>query len=445
MMTFSLLSFTFLVYLVNDRQQAIIKTSNSMIDDMTSDIYMLYEKVESLSFKITEKERAIYYLSLALNTEHILIETLQKEINIYRDESNREKRTVLYSTREFIKKYGNLHDSIQYGDDPKRFIIADMIGGYGNRIFGLVSAFLISIMTDRALVITCPILKENMDFPFKGMTDMSSASKADRIESLVYQDTCYFEGNDIGETLSKITDFNQLSSAPVVHFITNCPLFHWIVKNPEVQRKMQEYGIVDRNGNPLSSFDVLGFFQNLMRPKPFLKQFIDNKVSQWRKENDIVIGLQIRVGTPPTGNITSSFVDNGYYLRNENFEMIWNHSFSLTKNHNRPKYFLATDSDIVVNMSKTIYKENITFFDGVIIHSYQDQSPSGIAKVLVDNYLLSETDEIIMTSGSTFGAIAAARKGTIPYYIFIDDNECKLSSRDKSPGKQYGNQMSLMW
>jgi len=69
---------------VNDRQQAIIKTSNNIIDEMTTDIYLLFEKVETLSHKMTEKERTIYYLIDNMQSDHILIQSLQKELDVYR-------------------------------------------------------------------------------------------------------------------------------------------------------------------------------------------------------------------------------------------------------------------------------------------------------------------------------------------------------------------------
>jgi hypothetical protein len=96
--------------------------------------------------------------------------------------------------------------------------------------------------------------------------------------------------------------------------------------------------------------------------------------------------------------------------------------------------------------AKEVFADRLQTLEGKLVHSAYLTEDDRLDRVLLDNYLLGECDEVILTAGSSFGAIAMARKGFLPWYITSDNSEpCNLANEDLSPGKLHALGSSIMW
>jgi hypothetical protein len=68
-----------------------------------------------------------------------------------------------------------------------------------------------------------------------------------------------------------------------------------------------------------------------------------------------------------------------------------------------------------------------------------------MTKAVLDNYLIGESDILIITPGSSYGAIAAARSGREPYYIDTTKKQCLKGSKSESPPFYKNNQNHRYW
>lgn len=130
------------------------------------------------------------------------------------------------------------------------------------------------------------------------------------------------------------------------------------------------------------------------------------------------IGIQIRIGTNNTS--FDPFVD-----LQKDAPKFWSCANALlkTKSSSRHpwKIFLATDSIDVKEQAKAHFGDHLLFFDGPIVHSGneqvtdesgKDRSIDGLLKVVVDWWLLGESQYLFRSRQSTFGRSAAIRRPT---------------------------------
>ena len=80
------------------------------------------------------------------------------------------------------------------------------------------------------------------------------------------------------------------------------------------------------------------------------------------------------------------------------------------------KWFIATDSDKIRSLIFEHYKEKSFTSNGTLDHTSLG-SKDGFRRAVLDVELLSKCDEVIVTSGSTFGWLGAMKTLRMPYYI----------------------------
>ena len=80
------------------------------------------------------------------------------------------------------------------------------------------------------------------------------------------------------------------------------------------------------------------------------------------------------------------------------------------------KWFIATDSDKIRSLIFEHYKDKSFTSNGTLSHTSLG-STDGFRRAVLDVELLSKCDEIIVTSGSTFGWLAAMKSLKMPYYV----------------------------
>jgi len=147
-------------------------------------------------------------------------------------------------------------------------------------------------------------------------------------------------------------------------------------------------------------------------------------MDKWFK-NNYVIGIQMRA-------TDSLFIDEakdhlkfincaleiekGYILKSKRTDI----SF---------KWFIATDSDKIRSLIFEHYKEKSFTSNGTLDHTSLG-SKDGFRRAVLDVELLSKCDEVIVTSGSTFGWLAAMKTLKMPYYISGSSDKMMKCTRE---------------
>ena len=135
-----------------------------------------------------------------------------------------------------------------------------------------------------------------------------------------------------------------------------------------------------------------------------------------------VIGIQIR----------SEYLRNSVKKDIERFircsEYLEKNYFKSTK---QIKWFVSSDSLDVINTLKSRFPKKIIFGDGEIKHiSLQN---AGHKRAIIDVELLSRTNILVLTGGSTFGFISSMKSKRFNYAIDTNSNEtCHKISMSKS-------------
>lgn len=102
------------------------------------------------------------------------------------------------------------------------------------------------------------------------------------------------------------------------------------------------------------------------------------------------------------------------------------------------KWFISTDDEETLKMLKNLYPNKVIHADGLIAHVAENTN--SYFRTLLDIELLSRCDDLIISGGSTFGFLAAIKRGEYP--LFLDGkqgkNECQRFSFS-NPGVSFRN------
>ena len=129
-------------------------------------------------------------------------------------------------------------------------------------------------------------------------------------------------------------------------------------------------------------------------------------------ENNYVIGIQMRA-------TDSLFIDEAKdHLKFINCALEIEKDYILKSKRTDIsfKWFIATDSDKIRSLIFEHYEEKSFTSNGTLGHISLD-AKDGFRRAVLDVELLSKCDEVIVTSGSTFGWLAAMKTLKMPYYV----------------------------
>jgi hypothetical protein len=146
-------------------------------------------------------------------------------------------------------------------------------------------------------------------------------------------------------------------------------------------------------------------------PNQEIKNEVNYYIEKWFK-NNYVIGIQMRAA------------DSGYLDESRDHLKFINCAIEIEKEYILKskktdisfKWFIATDSDKIRSFIFYHFKEKSFTSNGTLGHSSWGVQ-SILRHTVLDVELLSKCDEIIVTSGSTFGWLAAMKSLKMPYYV----------------------------
>ena len=362
------------------------------------------------------------------------------------------------STRD-LSQYKKIHQKILNGELPLRVSFNCLnANGYGNRIYTMLTVFVMAVLGDRALLIPnwnmMPnFIEEPFNYSFHNFSNEQNGFnfnyKSNEIANFHVFDVTFIRFKKV-ELLTKVQIFNDS-----VERVCACgvdPHFFPICSNPIYYEKLWQLGLVERSTID-NAFEKLNDTYNMVYtpdmklesvlrvgyevagnmlnkywiPKPRMQKLIDHYVKKHFK-NRYVIGLQMR----------EPYMDMWKNLGIKNFIECAEHIEQEIK-ADQPdieiKWFLTADSQRLYDLVHAEYPNKLIVVNGTIGHVGETSLELWervYERTILDNELLSRCDEMIITGGSTYGFVAAIKSMRLPYSI-SGSEKCKRASLSNPP------------
>jgi len=414
------------------------------------------------------EKRVLFYLLALITFVFIIWNLWDVQVNLNGSIFTIQSRN--FTRDDPLNEYFKIHTQISNDKNVtsrKIFFTYSTDGGYGNRMYAVISSTLIAILlkcqlvnkwsTKEHLCIDPPInifdpvnmpdgfnltgnvtyLNFTYFFPHPKYPFAINKNIADLIENPYYIPENYTRyGYGSGRPL-----FTELSAN--IRFYDQFEYYNLARKKTldlanEALRNYKNFSNTELQKRVLNvAFEIGGNILNrIYRPNQYMLNLIDYYVEKYFK-NSFVIGLQMRAADSGYLDETKDHlkfiscaleIEKEFLIRNKILEV----SF---------KWFIATDSDKMRNYIFDNYPEKSFSSNGTVGHSGWSNIEQ-FKKTILDVELLSRCDEIITTGASTFGWLAAMKSLKMPYYVTgFSMNKCLRADLGKQPANQHGTGM----
>ena len=147
------------------------------------------------------------------------------------------------------------------GAETHKFARFMGLAGFANTMNGFISGALYSLMADRRFLFNSPFnhlfnaTEGGWDWAAAALTDKD---KAPRIHVDLINDQCFEENAQWSKNLSTQDGFQPAdwAAATLVTVVTNCPLQKYWGKNPSLQAKLLDLGLITQNSDLPQGFQI---------------------------------------------------------------------------------------------------------------------------------------------------------------------------------------------
>ena len=227
--------------------------------------------------------------------------------------------------------------------------------------------------------------------------------------------------------------FYYESVSPFFFELCTNPIYYdtWLVKNLTTNKTIHEArtALIKTNSTSEELHDKLfriGFEVggNLLNKYWLPRKYLLDKINDLYEKNfkmNYVIGIQFRTIYLDINKDIDTFIKCALDVENKYLK--------INKNKSKPiKWYLSSDSGELIQKYTKLYSNKILTGEGVISHILKNKN--GYNRTIIDMELLSRTDELIVTGGSTFGFIPMMKKFQLGYYVNGNDSmsACKRIS-----------------
>jgi len=391
--------------------------------------------------------------SVQMATQHKLTVSQPPPENITQHVPSKVKNVPLPSPNPFVCgadewqiKYAERHNKViqqaTKTSEPlpdAKYLVFDCSGdcaGLGDRLVGLISSFMLALVTDRIFLINMPapipfqeaFVPNKIDWRMPRDRPEGSRNFLEGLSTNTYNNFCKFKDLYHVDLFSQ-KDLTQelMKDVQVVNYVGNQRFYHFLLDNPKMQEKLKELGM-DRM-DKFNAFSCL--FNYLVKPSQTMQDEIDkfyNDYFVWRSEDNQIMGknklicLHVRTGLALKEHVR---VPPGQ------IQYFWNcaeHVESSLIGSGAPvKWYLATDDNQLKNsMLEQKKGKMVAYSTGNIRHvSYEGLDNKEFLSLMVDWTLLTFCDHyIISRSGYSETASMMAQK---PRWKFPMD--CSLAPK----------------
>ena len=302
-------------------------------------------------------------------------------------------------------------------------------GGYANRLYSVISAILIAILTDSALIIQWKYIDIYIEEPFElAFTNFyTGKNKKDDFYMPIPKASWSVE-----KRINDIINVSLPTNRTKILYNELGAYFFELSTNPVYYNKLLCYGLVskqtidtarkivenyDKHSNKEKAdgllkigFEVGGNLLNkLWIPKKPIVDIVNSYLNTSFKDY-FVIGIQLRFHYLQDKTDTLKFIECALEIE---ANLIKNATFRNT--YKGFKWFLTSDNSYIMKRIQLKYSDRVIVGIGEMGHV--QLNPKYYFRTILDNELLSHCDELILTGGSTFGFIASMKARKYFYYI----------------------------
>lgn len=334
---------------------------------------------------------------------------------------------------------------------PRQIITVPNTTGYGNQMYSIITAFVIAILDNRKLRIHWPDLVNIIEEPIEQNTYIYNSYL---IPDLTYNvvklrfksNQSWLMKKDANKVIQTKVDYE---TPLLIHADGSLAYFFEICSNPKYFNKLLELNLVSQktiqnamialdsdkekfgyNNYLIDSLYKIGFevggtfLNNHWKPKPVWQAKIDSILASEFDDN-FVIGLQIRTFFLNSTNDIDNFIKCAHNLET---------TFNKSGNKKNVKWYVSSDDDNLNKKLKVLFPNKVIFGPGLVSHIIHNKN--GFPRAIIDIELLSRTDILITTGGSTFGFIASIKSQRFNYVINSGEM-CEKITMSK-PGHVFG-------
>jgi len=313
-----------------------------------------------------------------------------------------------------LREYATFHRKMLAGPPEKmRFVAHGAVhnAGLGNQLQAMISALMLGILTNRALLVDWPrvdphsiVYAGNNASEHAGLPPIEELFQSpglawdfwpavDRIpQELRRHEVALVEiSNRHKDILHMVTceDLDKAFPHRVIAMKAWDNYIPLLAHNPHYAARVRELF-----GNDI--FRPLAHF--LVRPVQSIWHRV-NAIRQKRFAGQHVIGLQMR----------------SFFMQPFQVATFWRCARFLAMQQTKPTiFFLATDDEKIQEAAlQALPRDVVVIVDGKVTRA----TANGVKRAVVDMLLLEESDELIITAGSSFGRLAHGRNGRAPYVV----------------------------
>lgn len=216
-------------------------------------------------------------------------------------------------------------------------------------------------------------------------------------------------------------------------FSTNCPLFFFILQNPDNLQRLASLGLLPAPSS-LSPLDHQAFFllsavlRRFLVPLPLVEQEVAARFTARLAGTDgAVAAMHIRCGNP-----LADFKDQASFLSVKEISV-----FNRCVQHIKSKIgaiVVASDSTrakkMIANYNPAV---NVVFADVKSTHTmtryFNSMSSHSLLQAFVEMVLLSRATVLVGTTRSSFSLCAAAMKGELPFLVTRGVKACSIPKK----------------
>jgi hypothetical protein len=313
--------------------------------------------------------------------------------------------------------------------------------GYSNKFYTFMNCFYVAVTKKSSLFINWKNVDQYIKTPFPSgfylnepqifenrtqnkslrVNDVRVATKnawqSVKNASLLYQ--ALPTGFDVYTIPIYHAIFFELASNPI-HFDTLLELglvSQEVISQAKILYKLEKTKPVD-NSIKVEVLYAIGYslahntLKNIWVPNES-KQLLINEYVEANFKSKYVIGMQMRFGFMKKPNDVTSFVNCALEHEKHVTERLQIHGSSI-------RWFIAGDNEDDLESIRKGYPDRVITLNGSIGHiSFTEVN---YQRAIMDNELLSRCNELIITGGSTYGAVAAMRSGRLPLFFNVELN-----------------------
>ncbi|CAB4392105.1 unnamed protein product [Rhizophagus irregularis] len=308
------------------------------------------------------------------------------------------------------KNYAKLHEDILTGRTEQKYVAYvceanSNCGNLGDRILGMTSTFLFSLLTNRAflsdwqapLPLDAIFDSPNIDWSYDSLDPEPTIKDLQSSEINVID----FDAQQIDNQFL-LSNWSTKYPDPFIKFHTNRGMIIRTFDSKYYAQPLKEIGL-----RPHTAFGCI--FDYLFRPSTSTMSFISKYTSLFSLNNIFSVGIQIRI--------------RGDTNALQDYKHFFHCADQLTQTYAVPDhkviYFLITDSEALRN--EAVQKLEHVIISGLPIqsnHSHHDHADD-VNNAIIENWILSKTDYRIISPGG-YGKLAAFHSKQLHTTVSMD-------------------------